>query len=71
MGQETEIRSQILLTRSLCYKGQEGEGAEDHRVQEYLELLELPLGEEWEQPGEGCMHVCGGGETFKHRRNEG
>lgn len=63
---------EIWWPRSLCYKGQEGEEAEDHSVQEYLALRELlKPGEEWEPPGEGCVRVRGGGETFKHRRNEG
>lgn len=41
------------------------------RVQEYLGLLEvLKTGEGVGAVGEGRMHVLGGGETFKHCRDE-
>lgn len=37
-----------------------------------LGLLVVPKPAEREgAAGEGCVHVCGGGETFKHCRNEG
>lgn len=45
------------------------EGQAGRRLLEFQ--VALKLGREWEQPREGCVHVCGGGETFKHRRNGG
>lgn len=58
--------------------GESGEVAQEpslwraRRERRPLELLVvLKLGREWEPLREGCVHVCGGGETFKHRRNEG
>lgn len=77
VGQNMKVRSQILMAwRQVVAQEPLLEG---HRARGCRPLSPRKLGaagqaavwREWEQPEEGCVHVCGGGETFKHCRNKG